>query len=83
MASALTRKAISSIRSILVVYQRRKLHGAADLALRTRENVSHAWQPAHRREHRGAQQTDDRYQALKPALESKTLSEGPEVSLDG
>ncbi|CCB74040.1 protein of unknown function [Streptantibioticus cattleyicolor NRRL 8057 = DSM 46488] len=54
MTSTRTRKAITSIRSTLAVYRRRKVPGAADLARRAREALAqHAQQPARRREHRG------------------------------
>lgn len=40
MTSDRTRKAITSIRSTLAVYQRRKVPGAADLARRAREALA-------------------------------------------
>jgi hypothetical protein len=40
MTSDRTRKAISSIRSTLAVYQRRRVPGAADLARRAREALA-------------------------------------------
>lgn len=40
MTSDRTRKAITSIRSTLVIYQRRKVPGAADLAGRAREALA-------------------------------------------
>lgn len=40
MTSDRTRKAITSIRSTLAVYQRRRVTGAADLARRAREALA-------------------------------------------
>ncbi len=40
MTSDRTRKAITSIRSTLVIYQRRRVPGAADLARRSREALA-------------------------------------------
>lgn len=73
MTSDRTRKAITSIRSTLAVYQRRRVPGAADLAAAPVRPSPNMPNNPPDEGNSVAQQTDDRSQALKPALESMTL----------